>query len=165
DAFDIIASKYENIKLVITGKSGEEEKQSVLKRIAISPYKDRIEILGYLDDDDYYKALNAADVLCMTRIDSGYSNAGFPFKLGEYLATGKPVVASNVSDVGRLLKNQKEVLLTTPGDVTSLVSQIQFILNNPKESLIIGSRGRVKAIEIFDYQKQGESLLQYLYLV
>lgn len=62
-----------------------------------SLYKDRNRHLGFLVDSAYSDTLSSAGILCMPRINNGYAYAvGFPFKLGEYLATGKPVIATAV---------------------------------------------------------------------
>lgn len=162
DAFDRIASKYNNIRLALTGKGSPEVIQATLSRIESSPHKNRIEYLGYLDDEVYYKTLNNADILCMTRIDLAYANAGFPFKLGEFLASGKPVIASRVSDVEMLLENKKDVLLVKPGDVDEIVCAVDYLLSHQLDAAEMGSRGRKIAKSHFDYTSQGKSLLIFL---
>src|SRR5208283_1749146 len=99
DAFDRLAGKYGNLRLVLTGRGDAEALEEFFARMRLSPFKDRIEFKGYLDERDYYSLLNDVDIPCMTRVNVAFANAGFPFKLGEFLATGKPVIASRVSDV------------------------------------------------------------------
>ena len=76
-----------------------------------------------MDEKDYYSLLNNADIPCMTRVDLAFANAGFPFKLGEYLAAGKPVIASRVSDVDRFLVNGQNAMLVNPGSVRKYARQ------------------------------------------
>lgn len=161
DAFDCVAEKHANIRLVLTGKGSDEMMHPVLVRIKASPFSDRIEYKGYLDDAAYYTALNAADIPCMTRIDSAYAHAGFPFKLGEFLATGKPVIASRVSDVGRFLVDKRDAILVTPGDSAEIAAAVEYLLAQPQDAAAIGERGREKAKVHFDYQLQGHALLTF----
>ena len=98
----------------------------------------------------------------MTRVNTGFANAGFPYKLGEFLATGKPVIASRVSDVGTLLKDRSEVMLVRPGDSGDIVRAVESLIANPTEAVAIGTRGRAKARTLFDCRSQGQALLTFL---
>ncbi len=162
DAFDNLAIKHSHLKLVMTGKGTDQRMKEVMDRIKLSPVKNRIEYKGYVDDDQYYEILSKADIPCMTRVNSAYANAGFPFKLGEFLATGKPVVASNVSDVGKLFKDRHDSMLVKPGDSKDIVSAVEYLLANPEKAIEIGKRGQEKAINLFDYRLQGKELLKFL---
>ncbi len=162
DAFDKLAGEYGNLRLLLSGRGGCDRMRLMETRIANSPYRERIEYLGYLDDDAYYRALNAADIPCMTRIDTAYAQAGFPFKLGEFLATGKPVIASQTSDVGLLLTDRRDVLLVKPGSTDGIVEAVRYVLTNPHEAARIGFAGRARALELFDYRVQGRRLREFL---
>lgn len=163
DAFDNLAIKHSRLKLVMTGKGTDQRMKEVLERIKLSPVKNRIEYKGYVDDDKYYEILSRADIPCMTRVNSVYANAGFPFKIGEFLATGKPVVASNVSDVGKFFKDRHDAMLVKPGDSRDIVSAVEYLLANPKRAIDIGKRGRERALSLFDYRLQGIGLFKFLH--
>lgn len=162
DSFDQLAAKHDNIRLVLTGKGDHEHMRKSLARIDASPHRNRIDYKGYLDDETYYSTLNAADIPCMTRLDIPYAHAGFPFKFGEFLATGKPVIASRVSDVECIVDNRKEAMLVKPGDSNEIVSAVEYLMANPEEATYIGMRGREKARTCFDYRSQGQKLIEFL---
>jgi glycosyltransferase involved in cell wall biosynthesis len=161
-AFDRLAEKYPTIRLVMTGTGVPEAMRIAFDCIDGSPYKTQIIYKGYLDDSDYYKELLAADIYCMPRIDFEYAHAGFPFKLGEYLATGKPVIASMVSDIPMLLKDRQEAMLVTPGSSDDIVRAVEFILSNPEIAFVIGKHGRELAKRLFDYRRQSDGLLSFM---
>lgn len=162
DAFDILADKYKNIRLVLTGKGNKSSMNEFHARVEMSPHKERIEYKGYLDEQAYYSLLNNADIPCITRVDIAYSHAGFPFKLGEYLATGKPVIVSRVSDVERFLANRRNAMLVQPGSSSNICNAVDFIINNPEVAVEIGLKGREVAETFFDCKKQGAVLLDLL---
>lgn len=135
-AFDEIASKHD-VVLKISGKVADVG----LKEIHQSKHPDKIEILGFLTDQEYYIQLVNADVLLMTRNNSAYSNAGFPFKIGEYLATGKPVITSSVSGIEMYLENRKNAFIVPPEKPDKLVEAIEYVIYNPEESRKIGLEG------------------------
>ena len=162
DAFNKLASKRDNVCLILTGVGSNETMGIVYEKIETSPYKNRIVYKGYLDDSEYYKVLRNADILCMPRIDTGFAQAGFPFKLGEYMASGKPVIASTVSDIPVLFKDRQEVMLVPPGSSDAIVEVAEILINNPEDAFAIGSRGRDVAKKLFDYRLQSEQLHDFL---
>jgi glycosyltransferase involved in cell wall biosynthesis len=162
DAFDKLADVYKNICLVLTGRGDREAMKEFFSRMGTSPHKDRIEFKGYLEENDYYTLLNDADIPCMTRVDLAFANAGFPFKLGEFLATGKPVVASRVSDIDRYLVHGNNAMLVQAGSSKEICDAVAFLIDNPDSAISIGAHGREVARLFFDYRQQGKELLTFL---
>ncbi|HET6365179.1 MAG TPA: glycosyltransferase [Nitrospirota bacterium] len=162
DAFDKLARKYMNVHMVLTGRGDREAMKDFIALMDVSPHRDRIEFKGYLEEKDYYASLNNADIPCMTRVDIAYAHAGFPFKLGEFLATGKPVIASRVSDVDRFLVNGHNAMLVQAGSSTEVCKAAEFLIDNPETAKAIGVRGRDVAKSFFDYKQQGRALVTFL---
>lgn len=162
EAFDTLASKYKNIRLVLTGRGDTEAINEFMTRLAQSPYKNQIEYKGYLDENDYYAELNNADIPCMTRVDLAFAQAGFPFKLGEFLAMGKPVISSRVSDVVKFLENRHNAMLVQAGSSKDICDAVEFLMNNPQIAAAIGTQGREAAKKYFDSRRQGQALISFL---
>lgn len=161
-AFEKLASQTDRIKLVLTGKDTDEMMAELQKRLNVMPFGDRVVYRGYLDDADYYRELAHADILCVPRTDSGYAHAGFPFKLGEYLATGKPVIASAVSDIPSLLADRVDVMLVPAGDSDAIVNTVNELLEDPARALRLGANGRKAAERLFDFKSQGDDLYRFI---
>jgi glycosyltransferase involved in cell wall biosynthesis len=161
DAFDGLAARHANVRLVLTGKGSAQDMAAARARIEGSLFRDRIFYRGYLDDSQYQAELNAADIPCMTRIDSPYANAGFPFKLGEFLATGRPVVASKVSDVTRWLRHEESAMLVEPGNASDVIRSVEFLLQHPDKAAAIGHRGRDVASRAFCHKRQAADLVAF----
>ena len=73
--------------------------------------------------------LAAADVAVLpnssqAQISSNYTS---PLKLFEYLASGKPVVASNVPAIREIVQNEQTALLVEPDNARALAEGIQRI--------------------------------------
>jgi glycosyltransferase involved in cell wall biosynthesis len=162
DAFDSLAVDNKAVRLVLTGQGTAEDMRAFSSRVKGSPFRDRIGYKGYLEDDEYYETLCASDIPCMTRTDLAYAHGGFPFKLGEYLASGKPVVASRVSDVGLFLTDRDNAMLVKPGDSEAIVNAVKYLVDHPDISRMIGERGRKTAASHFEYKHQGDALLSYI---
>lgn len=162
EAFELISIKHSNIELLLTGKGMPERMNRVLNRIRNSPCSGKIHYLGYLSDKDYFTQLQVCDIPCAVRVDSEFANRGFPFKLGEYLATGRPVIASNIGDVPFYLENKKTALLVEPGSISSIAEALDYILNNESDALSIGNVGKSVAEENFNFITNGKKLFDLI---
>jgi len=162
NAFDSLASSYSRLRLILSGCGGATRMQKIIERIGCSPFRDRINYVGYLSDKDYYRLLSSIDIPCVPRIDSLCANAGFPFKLGEFLSSGKPVIASCVSDIEKFISNRKHAILIKPGSVDEIVSGTRYLIENPDKAIQIGIDGRKKAMEKFDIKVQGNNLYDFI---
>lgn len=164
-AFDSLASSYPRLRLVLSGAGGPERMQKILDRIGNSPFRDRINYVGYITEEEYYRLLCSVDIPCVPRVDSLYANAGFPFKLGEFLASGKPVVASRVSDIESFVSDRQHAILIKPGSVEEIISGARYLIENPTRAIQIGINGRKKAMEKFDVRIQRNYLYDFLGMV
>jgi glycosyltransferase involved in cell wall biosynthesis len=158
ESFKLVQKEYPNIILQLAGKINNSI------RLLITNERN-IEYLGLIPNDQYYQYLINVDVLLMTRINSPYANAGFPFKLGEYLATGNPVIATDVSDVNLYLTNRTDAYLIKPQDFESLKASIIHIIEHPDESAKIGLNGKESAIKYFNPIINGKILESLIHKV
>jgi glycosyltransferase involved in cell wall biosynthesis len=160
DAFEVLAGKHKNIRLLMTGEPTDSG--PILNRIERSKHKERIIFLGYLSDHKYYDTIISSDILCVPRIDLPYAHAGFPFKLGEFLASGKPVVVSRTGDVELYLKDLDSAMLVDPGSADAIVNAVDFLVSNQEAAKSIGHKGQSVAVNSFDYSAQGKKLFSFL---
>lgn len=95
-AFAIIAHQYDDIKLMIIGKTpskvDESGNLSLIKQLGI---KDKVIFTGIVESERIPQLLKNAEVLALARPDSLQAQCGFPTKLGEYLLTGNPVTTQH----------------------------------------------------------------------
>jgi glycosyltransferase involved in cell wall biosynthesis len=161
-AFELVASRNSLVKLVLTGEGDDRHMRTLFQLIETSPAKPQIEYLGFLNREQYLTQLASADVLLMLRINSPFANAGFPFKLGEYLASGKPVIASKVGDVEKYLQHNENALLVEPGNIDQITSAMFYCLTHKSKVKDIGKNGRIVAEKWFDAIKHSRKLLNFL---
>jgi glycosyltransferase involved in cell wall biosynthesis len=157
EAFSTVHAKYDDCLLVLTGKGGNLS--DVKEAIKSAP---GIIYAGYLEEEKFREFLEQADILLMIRTTSAFANAGFPFKIGEYLATGNPVIASDVSDVSFYLKDRWDVLLVEPGSVASIANAMEYCMLNQEEVQRIGQRGKSACKKWFSPSRNRELFLNLL---
>ena len=86
----------------------------------------------------------ACDVLVSPHVHmaDGSTFFGSPVKIFEYMAMGKPIVASGVGQIAELLKDHVNALLTTPGDVNALAEAILTLAGDPDLRSRLGASAR-----------------------
>jgi glycosyltransferase involved in cell wall biosynthesis len=158
-AFDKVGAVHNDVKLIFTGLGHKQDMDRVNEQIAKAANKDRIIYKGFLSAADYYTLINQCDIFCMTRVNSKFANAGFPFKLGEFLATGKGVIATNVGDVPNYLFNNVNALVIKPDSVDELAEALLTLIEQPAKRQVIGIEARKTAEQFFDSDTVGMKLL------
>ncbi len=163
-AFDSLCSEYPQLRLLLTGRANRSDQILFDEKFSKLRFKHQVELLGYLEESDYYRTLLSCDIFCMTRVNSAFAKAGFPFKLGEFLATGKPVIATKIGEVPKYL-NSSNAYLIEPNSVTEIYQAVKYIISNPDEAAKIGYAGKVLALEEFENEKHSAKLLNFFNII
>jgi len=104
--------------------------------------KENILILGHRPNSSIPLYLRSADVLVLPNNKIGESEQfTSPMKLFEYLAAGKPIIASNLPSVREVLDEQNAFFFSA-GDSDSLAAMIMDVLDAPNESSKRAARAR-----------------------
>lgn len=159
DAFGEICRQHNGVKLILTGAGNGRDMEKIKAKIEHSPARDNIVFMGFLSTPEYYSILNSCDIFCMTRVNSKFANAGFPFKLGEFMASGKAVIATNVGDVSTYLVNGVNAILIPPESTGELVDALTGVIQHPEKINSLGAEARKTAEKNFDSEKAGFRLL------
>jgi glycosyltransferase involved in cell wall biosynthesis len=118
--------------------------------------------LTNLGRSDYLRALAQAEVFLLPRRGGLYSEAAFPNRVPEFLASGALLLTSSVGDLPRYIRHGETGLLCPDGDVNAFASALCWVADHRNEAADIGSNGRRAALRQFDYRAHGESLLTFL---
>jgi glycosyltransferase involved in cell wall biosynthesis len=115
-----------------------------------------------MDRENLPDMLGNAIMLVLARPESKQAEGGFPTKLGEYLATGKPVVVTGVGEIGDYLHDGENAYIAKPGDPRHFAEKMESVLNDYENALRIGARGQKLALTTFNYIFQGKELAAWL---
>lgn len=157
-AMDILKERNYKFKLILTGKGRPEDIEILFPKFKDN---DLIDYRGFLSTQQYFKLLSSVDICCMTRNNSAFANAGFPFKLGEFLAAGKLIIASKIGDVDKYLTHKENAYLITPESTDEIVDGLSYYLNDLKNlSQSMGGKAREVAEKNFDANLSSSFMLE-----
>ena len=160
DSYELLGSTAAFLYLVINGS--EKHIQDIREYISNTVHKERIKLLSKLTDkqlNNYYK--NAMALLIPLR-PTLQDTARFPHKIGEYLASGSPVVSTNYGEVRYYFKDMENMLIADSYDIKLFAAKMQFVLDNAAEVQRIGMNGRSMALNNFEYKLYGERIVNFL---
>jgi glycosyltransferase involved in cell wall biosynthesis len=164
-AFSRLAPDFPDLALRLVGDSDEARVSNVPEFRGIAEslgVADRVEFTGQVRRAEIPGFLEAASVLALARPASQQADAGFPTKLGEYLASGRPTVVTRTSDIADYVRDGESAYLVPPGDIDALTDALRRVLADPEAAAEVGAAGRRVAEDAFDYRVTGRTLASAL---
>ncbi len=143
DAFDKLVQLHPKFKLALL--------LSENRKIPERPY---IQVLGALPHDMVARFTVDCDILVIPRIHSPVNELGYPSKLMEYMAMGKPVVGSRTSDIHKIIRSGENGVLFNPEDVEGFIEATSS-LTEKEVRKTIGKRAEETAFAGFTWEIQG----------
>ena len=123
-----------------------------------------IEFAGRLPHDDALRALARCDVLASPHVPlrTGEPFFGSPTKIYEYMALGRPIVASDLGQIGEVLEDRRSALLVEPGSVEGTAAAIDELLAAPDLRDALGAAARQDARRLHTWNDRAERILAAL---
>ena len=156
-----VRDDHPGLKLVFTGNATEEVQDTIL-RLAGEQGCKWIVFTGYLARKQLLGCYQHAAGLLSCRSNSEYANYGFPTKLAEYLAVGRPVVATRVGDVCRYLQDGNTAFLAQPENIEDIAAAIRRLLDDPGSADRVGLRGAEVARRNFNYVNHANAVSRFV---
>jgi glycosyltransferase involved in cell wall biosynthesis len=112
---------------------------------------------GTVDYADLNTYLAACDVCWLPLRDSGANRGRWPLKLNDYMAVGRPTIATAVGDVADVMR-QYEVGILTPDTADDLASGVLALLADPERCARLSGNARRVAEQDFAWQWRAAKL-------
>ena len=123
---------------------------------------DNILILGQKQYSEIPYYLKSADVLVLP--NSGKSNISkewtSPIKMFEYMASKKPIIASDLPSLREIL-NENNAVLVRSDDFKALVNGIKMALNNINFSAKISTQA-FKDVKQYTWEKRANNIIRFI---
>jgi glycosyltransferase involved in cell wall biosynthesis len=154
-AVPLITSQFPNLKVLIVGGG---DKLPLLKQLAEElKITNNIIFTDYVNQTEIPEYIAAADVAVACFADNEITRGKSPLKIAEYLAMGKPIVASRVGDIPKMVGNAG--ILVAPNDSKDLAESIIALLNNSEKRSELGHLARLRAEQIYNWSQISKTFL------
>jgi glycosyltransferase involved in cell wall biosynthesis len=139
-----------------------------------------VTLTGLVPQSDGARYLAASDLLLSPHVPNpdGSRFFGSPTKLFEYMATGRAIVASELEQIGDVLRPGLHVrelpsappaagapelaVLTSPGDAAELAAAIRWTADQPEWRERLGANARAHVLERYTWRHHVEAVLARL---
>jgi len=141
DALALLTDRHPTAHLAISGRGALAD--ALTNRARERGVSDRVHLLGLRADVP--AVLQAADVFVLPSLSEG-----LPLALLEAMFAGRPIVATEVGDVGVALAGGEAGALVEPGSPEALARAIDELLSNPQRASDLGRRAARQAATEYD---------------
>ena len=149
-AAKLVLDKFPKTKFWIIGDGPEKKRLVELsKKLIINK---NIVFFGLISNIP--KILGKMDIFAMTSYSEGLPNA-----LMEAMASGLPVVATNVGGIPELISDGEEGFLVETGDYKGLADKLIILIKKRKLNYVMGKKAKQK-IKQFSIDKKVKNLQQ-----
>jgi glycosyltransferase involved in cell wall biosynthesis len=152
-----------NVKFLMVGPYFEKVKEQVER----TPFKDSFIFTGPVPHEKVPAFINAMDITVApynpskSPLRSEYG-IGSPLKVFEYMACGKPVIATSVEPILRIINHMENGILVPPGDSKALAKAISFAVQNREKMEEIGEKGRQTVLAKYSWKAFAKRLNKIL---
>jgi len=141
DAAVRLKSRLPSLKILIIGEG--PQRQMYERRALETGLSEEIAFLGFRSDIP--DLLHACDLFVLPSYSEGH-----PFALLEAMAASRPVVATDVGDVSRMIEHGRQGLLVSPRREEELASAILSLSADPSLAAAMGEAARERVCREFD---------------
>jgi glycosyltransferase involved in cell wall biosynthesis len=144
--------------LVVGGHPAERDTARLQARSRDLGLDARVVFAGLVSPPEVSARLGAADVLVLpnplTPVSARYTS---PLKLFEYLAMGRPIVASDLPAFREVLTDRQNALLFEPGSPAALARAVRAVLDDPQLAAALAGRASQTAAD-YTWDRRAERL-------
>jgi len=158
-AHKIVVKTFPNAFLAFLG-GGSEKCLAIAKRFNMGK---NIISIGYQPTDRYSLYLAASDFLLipLRAYHTMFDGSRVPLRLLDYMAMGKPVIATDLPEIRKMLKDCG--LLTEPDDPKDLADKIMDAIDNLDSWKEKAINARERTIQCYSWQHIAEELEKHYY--
>lgn len=156
EAFAMVAQRVPELQLLLIGTGPESDRtRMVLEQHGVL---DRCRFTGAVPPAEVPGHLDACDILVSPHVPlpGDIPFFGSPTKLFEYMAAGKPIVASALGQIADVLTDGQTALLVTPGAVDELALGLERLARSPELRVALGAAAREQAVERHTWARNAE---------
>jgi phosphatidylinositol alpha-mannosyltransferase len=153
-AYERVKKEFPQCRLIVVSPAGRLSKK--YENIAVRRNLKDVVFAGYVSFEDLPRYYNTADIFCSPA--TGWESFGMV--LMEAMATGKPIVASDIPGYAGLISHGVEGLLVKPQDEKALASALMILLRDKSMREKMGEKGKLKAKD-YSWEVVARKVMEY----
>ena len=149
------------VRAVMIGEGAE--RSACMEQAVTLGVNDRIEWTGALPHPEAVERLSRCDLLASPHVPSdGQAFFGSPTKIFEYMAVGRPMVASRLEQLEEVLDDGRTAVLVRPGSAEDFARGVRRVIALPDRGHGIGVAARAEAQAHHTWDARARDLLGHL---
>lgn len=161
NSFSIVTKKFPETHLIIAGDGTLQEKWELSLLINQLHLNEKVHFIGRISSEDIPAFFNGAKVLASCRPQSLQSDFGFPTKVVEYLASGKPTATTATGELAFYLIDRVNAFVANMAEPNIFGSKILEVLENYDFAMEVAENGKELVREKFSPIKQTKMIIDF----
>lgn len=150
------------VQLCIVGRGRSRQRKLLAKQIRKLGLENHVSIQPAVPHHEVPALIASADI-CLAPLglnDRNVTQGACPIKVLEYMAAGRPLVASNMPIVRELVREDVDALLFSPNDPDDLVRQVLALLDDIELSRRLAMSASERALTKFTWHEAQKKLVK-----
>jgi glycosyltransferase involved in cell wall biosynthesis len=150
------------VRLQIVGRGRSRQRKILAKQIRKLGIEEHVTVLPAVPHHEIPALIADADI-CIAPLglnDRNVTQGACPIKLLEYMAAGRPLLASNMPIVRELIREDVDALLFSPNDPADLARQVVTLLDDFELSQRLAESASERALTKFTWRESQKKLVK-----
>lgn len=137
-----------DVKLLLAGDFREKNVEGEVKSYL---GWSKVEELGFIDREGIASVMNRSIAGLVTLHPIINYQDALPVKMFEYMASGLPVIASNIKFWQEIIEDAECGLCVNPMNPKEIADAIEYIMTHPAEAKVMGENGKKAVLEKYNW--------------
>lgn len=142
---------------LVGGGVAEDELKARVKKHNL----ENVAIRGWVPHDEALRIMQGSLLTFESIRDTMTTRLASPIKILNYAALGKPIVLSDVSELGEAFKENDAALVSDPSNIDQFVENVHLLLDDANLRNRLGNNA-LNLVHDYSWDKQGEKLAKIL---
>ena len=160
DSFALVTHHNKRLHLVVSGDPVEMD--IFYNLVYTHPANEHITTFSQIPFAELCQLYRDASALLIPLRPTIQDQARFPHKIGEYLASGNPIVTTNYGEIATYFTDMETALIAEEYTPESFALKMTYVIEHPDIAARIGRAGEKLAGKEFAYEKHGRALLSFI---
>jgi len=161
ESFEKLNDNSRNLCLVLHGDS--QRIQKVKELISQGSRKDAVIVMSNLPYEKLVSLYKSAYALLIPLRNTFQDIARFPHKVGEYCAAGRPIISTNIGEVGSFFRDMDTAMLAESYDEGQFEAKMRTLSTNSQLADTMGNKSYLLGKNNFDYIYLGKQVYRFIF--